>query len=134
MSGPDPSTRFFGEEHACEDEGGAEKEPDGDLFVEEPPGEENGGDGVEIHPVGGDDGTEFADDPIPGDITDHRGNDTQKQQIQENGKIEELENGRCKDPGFLRPKDKIRDDGEETIEEHLACDEQGGITFSGRLH
>lgn len=51
--------------HAGKDEDGAEEEPGGDLLVEEPPGEEYGSDGIEIDPVGGNNGSEFADNPVP---------------------------------------------------------------------
>ena len=61
----------IGEIHACKDEDGAEEEPDGNLLVEEPPSEEDGGDGVEIDPVGSNDGAEFADDPVPDEVAEH---------------------------------------------------------------
>ena len=41
------------EVHAGEDEEGAEEEPGGDGFAEEPPGKKDGGDWIEIYPVGG---------------------------------------------------------------------------------
>ena len=61
----------IGEIHACKDEDGAEEEPDGDLLMEEPPGEEDSGDGVEIDPVGGNNGTQLADDPVPDEVAEH---------------------------------------------------------------
>ena len=72
---------LIGEIHTCKDEDGAEEEPDCDLFIEEPPGEEDGGDGVEIDPIGGDDGTQFADDPVPDEVAEHRGNDAEEEKI-----------------------------------------------------
>ena len=72
----------IGEVHAEEDEGRAEKEPDGDFLVEQPPGEEDGGDRIEVNPVCGDDRTELADDPVPGEITEHRGDDSQEEEIE----------------------------------------------------
>ena len=72
----------IGEVHAEEDEGRAEKEPDGDFLVEQPPGEQNGGDGIEVDPVRRDHRTELADDPVPGEITEHRGDDSQEEKIQ----------------------------------------------------
>ena len=62
---------LIGEVHTEEDECRAEKEPNGDLLVEQPPGEKDGGDGIEVNPIRGDDRTEFADDPIPGKVTKH---------------------------------------------------------------
>ena len=67
---------LIGQVHAGKDEDGAEEEPDGNLLVEQPPGKEDGSDGVEINPVGGNHSTKLADDPVPTKITDHRGNDT----------------------------------------------------------
>ena len=57
--------------HAHKDESRAEKEPNGDLLVEQPPGEENGGDGIEVDPVCCDHRAEFADDPVPDKVTEH---------------------------------------------------------------
>ena len=48
---------FIAEIHAQKDEDGAKEEPRCDLLVEQPPCEDDGGDGVEIDPVGGNDGT-----------------------------------------------------------------------------
>ena len=71
-----------GEVHTEEDEGRTEEEPNGDLLIKQPPGEEDGGDGIEVNPVRSDDRTEFADDPIPGKVTKHRGDDSQEEKIQ----------------------------------------------------
>ena len=71
-----------GEVHTEEDKGRAEKEPDGDFLVEQPPGEEDGGDGIEVDPVRRDDRTELADDPAPGEVTEHRGDDSEEEEIQ----------------------------------------------------
>ena len=68
--------------HANEDEGRAEKEPKGDVLMKQPPGEEDGGDGIEVNPVRSDDRTKFADDPVPGEVTEHRGDDSQEEKIQ----------------------------------------------------
>ena len=80
--------------HTNKDESRAEKEPNGDLLVEQPPGEENAGDGIEVDPVRRDDRTEFADDPVPGEVTEHRGNDSQEEEIEESGKWKEERGGR----------------------------------------
>ena len=72
-----------GKEHTGEDEDGAEEEPDGDLLVEQPPGEEDGGQGVQVDPVGGDDGTELADDPVPNEEAEHRGDDAEEEKVEE---------------------------------------------------
>ena len=71
-----------GEVHTKEDESGAEEKPDGNLLVEQPPGEEDGGDGIEVDPVRRDDRTELADDPVPDEVTKHRGDDSQEEKIQ----------------------------------------------------
>ena len=71
-----------GEVHSKEDESGAEEEPDGDLLVEQPPGKEDSGDGIEVNPVCGDDRTELPDDPVPDEVTKHRGDDSQEEKIQ----------------------------------------------------
>ena len=66
LTGPVPVSFLVSEVHADEDEGGSEKEVDGDLFGENGPSEEDGGDGVEIDVVCGDNGTQFLQYPIPG--------------------------------------------------------------------
>ena len=70
-----------GEIHTCEDEDGAKKEPGGNLLVEEPPGEEDGGDGIEVDPVSSDDGTQFTDDPVPDEVAEHRGDNAEEEKI-----------------------------------------------------
>ena len=70
-----------GEIHANKNQGRAKEEPDGNLFAEQPPGKNDRGDGIEIDPVGGDDRAEFADDPVPNEITEHRGDDTKEEKI-----------------------------------------------------
>ena len=59
-------------EHAKEDKGCAEEEIDGDLLGEDSPGEEDGGDGIEIYIIGGDDGSQFLQHPVPSQETEHR--------------------------------------------------------------
>ena len=54
------------EEHTKKDEGSSEKEVDGDLLGEDGPSEEDGGNGIEIDVVGGDDCTQFLQYPVPG--------------------------------------------------------------------
>ena len=71
-----------GEVHSKEDESRAEEKPNGDLLVEQPPGKEDGGDGIEVNPVRSDDRTKFADDPVPGKVTKHRSDDSQEEKIQ----------------------------------------------------
>ena len=77
-----------GEVHTEEDKGRAEEEPNGDLLVEQPPGKEDSGDGIEVNPVCGDDRTELADDPVPDEVTKHRGDDSQEEKIQNRWKSE----------------------------------------------
>ena len=80
---------LVGQIHANKNEGRAKEEPNSDLLVEQPPGKADRGDGIEIDPVGGNDSSEFADDPVPKQIADHRGDDTQEQQVQDDGEGEE---------------------------------------------
>ena len=120
--------------HAHKDESRAEKEPNGDLLVEQPPGEENGGDGIEVDPVRRDDRTEFADDPVPGEVTEHRGNDSQEEEIEESGKWKEERGGRYEDAGFGGDEYVIRYNGEEAVDEYLAGDEERGIATNRSLH
>ena len=72
---------LVGQIHACQNQGRAEEEPNGDLLVEQPPGKADRGDRIEIDPVGSDNSSKFADDPIPKEIANHRGDDTQEQQV-----------------------------------------------------
>ena len=74
---------LVGEIHAEENEGGTKEEPDGNLLMEQPPGEDDRGDGIEVDPVRGDNSAEFADDPVPHDVTEHRSDDTQEEQVPE---------------------------------------------------
>ena len=75
---------LIGEIHAEENEGGAEEKPDGNLLVEQPPGKEYGGDGIEVDPVRSDHRTKFTNDPVPSEVAEHRGNDTQEKEVEEN--------------------------------------------------
>ena len=59
---------LIGEVHTEEDEGGTEEEPNGDLLVEQPPGKEYGGDGIEVDPVRSDHRTKFTNDPVPSEV------------------------------------------------------------------
>ena len=99
--------------------------------MEQPPGKEDGGDGVEVDPVGGDDGTELANDPVPEEEAEHGGDNAQEEQIEENGIIKELKNGRA---GLCWETNIIRNNGDETVYEHLAGDEGGGILIGSRFH
>ena len=115
--------------HTGENEGRTHEEPDGDLLAEQPPGKENGGDGVEIHPVGGNDDAELLDDEIPGKVADHGGNDAEKHQVPEYRCAEEhIEGWELRSPYI------IRYHGEETVEKHFPCDEERTVTFHGSLH
>ena len=60
-----------GKIHAEKDEQGTEDKPRGDSLAEYPPGKENSDERVTVNPVSSDNGTEFADDPVPKDITEH---------------------------------------------------------------
>ncbi len=51
------SVPLIGKVHADKDEDGANKEINGDLFWKNNPGKENGGDGIEIDVVGGNNGS-----------------------------------------------------------------------------
>ena len=70
-----------GQKHAEEDEDGAEEEPGGDVLVEQPPGEDDGGEGVDIDPVGGNDRSQTADDPVPNEETNERGDDAEEEDV-----------------------------------------------------
>ena len=70
-----------GEIHANKNQGRAKEEPDGNLFAEQPPGKNDRGDGMEIDPVRSKDRADFADDPVPSEITEHRGDDTKEEKI-----------------------------------------------------
>ena len=48
---------LFGEVHTCKDQYGTKDEIDRDLFWENDPRKEDGGDGIEIDVVGGDNGS-----------------------------------------------------------------------------
>ena len=119
----------IGEVHAEEDEGRAEEEPNGDLLVEQPPGKEDGGDGIEVNPVGGDDGTQLTDDPVPDEETDHGGHNTQEQQVPKHLRAQDDLQGR------KAGKDQIVGEYcQQTVEEHLSRDKKGGIAFGDRFH
>lgn len=87
--------------------------------MEQPPGEEDGGDGIEVNPVGGDNGSESADDPVPRHVTEHRGYDTEEQQI-----TQHLEAQEHLPRGEAGHEDVIGNDREEPVEEHLTGDEE----------
>ena len=57
--------------------------------MEEPPSKEDGGDGIEVDPVSGYDGSEFADDPVPEEVAEHGGDNAEEQQVQDDGQGEE---------------------------------------------
>jgi len=84
------------------------------LLVEEPPGEEYGSDGIEIDPVGGNNGSEFAHNPVPKQEAEHGGDDAQKEDA----------------PNDFRPEDHVKggetwyepivgNDGQESVEKHF---------------
>jgi len=81
---------LIGEVHAEEDKGGAEEEPEGDLLVEQPPGKEDGGDGIEVDPVRGNHRPELSDDPVPCEVAEHRGNDTEEEEVEDGGNSEKV--------------------------------------------
>ena len=56
---------------------------EGDLLRKDGPGEDDGGDRVEIDVVGGDDSTQFLQHPVPRHEAPHRGDAAQKQEVQE---------------------------------------------------
>ena len=120
--------------HAEEDEQGAEKEEDGDLLGEDDPGEEDGSDGVEVDVVGGDDRPELRHHPVPGEEAGHRGHTAEEKQVQKNRGIEDLKNGRSEDPGLIGEGDEIGNHREQPVDEHLAGDEERGVSLRGGYH
>lgn len=124
---------FITEIHARQDEYRTHQEPRRDLLMQQPPSEDDGGDGVKIDPVGSNDSTKFADDPIPYDVTTHRSNNTQEEKVEKNWRIEKLKDWSCEYPTFRGYEQVIGNNGQQTIEEHLARDEECGITLCGRF-
>ena len=115
--------------HAGKDEDGAEEEPGGDLLVEEPPGKEYGGDGIEIDPVGGNNGSEFAHNPVPKQEAEHRGDDAQEEDAPNDFRAEDnFERGEA------RYKPIVRNDGQESVEKHFPGNQQGAVIHGCRLH
>ena len=51
------------------------------MLVKQPPGEEDGDDGIEIDPVGSHNSTQLMNDPIPNEEADHGGYDAQEKQV-----------------------------------------------------
>ena len=78
--------------HSHEYQHRAEQEPQGDALAEHQPGKEDGGDGIEIDVVSSHDGPQFLQHPVPGQETTHGGHAAEEEEVEENGKIEELEN------------------------------------------
>ena len=70
--------------HSRKDEDGAKQEPDGNLFVKQPPSKQDGGDGIEIHPVGGNHCPQLTDHPVPYQVTEQGGDHSQEEQVEEN--------------------------------------------------
>lgn len=120
---------FLSKEHAGDDEEAAEEEPEGDVLGEQPPGKDDGGDGVEIDPVGGGNGTKLADDPVPKEEAQHGGYHAEEQQVPQHIRTQDDLKG-----GEAWIKQIIRDDGEEAIEKNLAGDEQGAVALQHGLH
>ena len=117
------------EVHAHEDEQGAGEEIEGDALGEDQPGKEYGGDGIEIDIVGDDDGSEFLDGPVPSQITEHGGYAAQKQQIgQDIGTQYQTQRRQ------IGPYEEVWDHGQQTVEKHLAGDEQRVVVPVGRYH
>ena len=120
---------LVGKYHTNNDEQAAEQKPKGDLLVQQPPGKDNGSDGIEIDPVGGYDSTQLMDDPTPDKETNHRSDNTQEQQVPEHFTTENDFHRR-----EAREHDVVGQDGQQSVEEHLACNEKDRIAFSYRLH
>ncbi len=55
----------IGEIHADENQGGTDEEEDGDALVEYQPRKDNRGDGIDVNVVGGRDGTDGLQRPVP---------------------------------------------------------------------
>ena len=128
LSFPDCHARIA-EVHAYEDEQGAEEEIDGDAFGEDEPGKEHRGDGVEINGVGNHDGSQFLDDPIPRQVTDHGSYTTQEQQVGQNIEAQHQTERR-----HVRVDPKVGNHRQQTIEEHLSGDEHRVVVLAGRNH
>ena len=62
--------------HSREDQDGTKQEPDGNLFVKKPPGKQDGGDRIEIHPVSSHNSPQPTDHPVPYQVAEQRSHDT----------------------------------------------------------
>ena len=119
----------FGKYHADDDECATEQEPDGDMLAEQPPGKEDGEDGVEVDPVGGYHRSQLTYYPVPQDVAQHAGHHAQEQQVPKHvGTQDDLEWWEARNHYI------IRYDGDESVEEHLAGDEKSVVTLQGRFH
>ena len=114
---------------AEEDEGASEEEVRGYCFVEHNAGGYDGGKGIEVDPIGGLDGTQATDAPIPHEETDHGGYAPEEEQVGEHlGLAQYIEVG---ETGHHQI---IGQDGEHTVEKHLAGDEDRGVALQGGFH
>ena len=97
--------------------------------MQQPPGKDDGGNGIEIDPVGGYDSTQLMDDPIPDKETNHRSYNAQEQQVPEHFTTENDFHRR-----EAREHDVVGQDGQQSVEEHLARNEKDRIAFRHLLH
>ena len=89
-----------GKVHTKEDECCAEKEPKGDVLMKQPPSKKNGDNGIEIDIIGGDNGTKLLQRPVPCHKTEHGGDTTKEEKVEDCGKRSEEGGRRYKDAGF----------------------------------
>ena len=70
-----------GDKHAQQDADGAGEEVGSNLLAQHPRGENHGGDGVEVYPVGGFHRAQLGDAPVPGEKANHRRQTAQECQV-----------------------------------------------------
>ena len=118
-----------GSVHTYEDAGSTCEEVGSDFLAQYPGGKDHGGDGVEINPVGGFDGSQLGDAPVPREETHHGSQAAQEEQVGKyHGMREHLRGGKTWHHGI------IGQNGEYAIEEHLSRDECGTVLVGHRLH
>ena len=115
--------------HPDEDAGSTEQEIRGDGFTQDPCCENHRGDGVEIDPCGGFHGTQARYTPVPREETNHGSQAAEEEQVTQNAGTEEGAPGRQS-----RNEDVVGEDGEDSVEKHLARDEGSPIASGHGLH
>ena len=84
-----------GQIHSDEDEDGAHEEPDGDLLAENPPGEKNRYERIQVDIVRGHDGAELVHHPRPSQEAGHRGDAAEEEQVEQDVAATEHAERRC---------------------------------------